>query len=149
MILSGSKSAPDSFGEFYKEAREKKLIGKIEPEKGVQAILDAFLGKGAVVVLDLGGSSTEERLKSMQNFDVNKLAAKYANYEVLGGILNNGAGHYMFYDERLKLFDTGWPQSNGPRQHAWEIKDWIKNKYESKTISLTYRIIYNKNAELY
>ncbi len=101
MVLTGSEKAPDSFGEFYKEAKENKLIGKLEPENGIQPIFDHFLGKDVLVTVGLGGSTTTDRLSNMQNFDVNKLNKKYSNYDVLGGILNNGNDHFMFYDSKF------------------------------------------------
>jgi len=149
MVLTGSEKAPDSFGEFYKEARENKLIGKLEPERGIQPIFDHFLGKDVLVSVGLGGSDTAERLNNMQNFNVNNLNKKYSNYEVLGGILNNGRGHFMFYDNNFNLFDTGWPNDIGPRKHAWEISEWLKAPYESHKIQSALMLIKIKNAKLY
>jgi hypothetical protein len=149
MVLSGSEKAPDSFSEFYKQARDAGLIGKIMPEKGVQAIFDHFLGKNVIMCLELGGNSTADRLSNIQNFDVNNLNKKYANYDVLGGILNNGNDHFMFYDSNYNLFDTGWPKSTSPRKHAWAIDDWLGALNESHKIKSAYMLINNKNAQLY
>jgi ABC-type branched-subunit amino acid transport system substrate-binding protein len=50
MVLTGSEKAPDSFSEFYKQAREAGLIGKIQPNVSYQKIFDYFLGENAVKV---------------------------------------------------------------------------------------------------
>jgi hypothetical protein len=142
MVLSGSEKAPDSFSEFYKQARDAGLIGKLEPNVSYQKIFDYFLGENAVKVEMVNGKDTNERLES-------GLAYKpKIDYDMIGGYLNDSK-HWMFFDNAMKLFDAGLPQSNGPRKHAWEVKDWVIEPGQRQKIDYMYIVTMKYTEKLY
>ena len=142
MVLTGSEKAPDSFGEYYKEAKENKLIGKLEPNVSYQQIFDHFLGKDVLKVEQLTGGSSYVKMKNAYTYS-------QINDSTAGGFFFNGKGHWMFFDENIRIYDTGRPNMNGPRQHAWDMNDWITNEFESRRIDNIYMLILTNKTKLY